>query len=56
MRLEQRELRELLPGVAGGQTLRSLKNRDYFVKPGERGGTTTRDRYGKEYLKKLARR
>jgi hypothetical protein len=56
MKIEQRELWELLPGAAGGQELRRRKGRDYFAQLGARGGTTTRDRYGVDYLKELAQR
>jgi hypothetical protein len=56
MQVEQKELQELLPGVAGGQALRRLKGRDYFAELGRRGGTQTRDRYGNAYLRELAQR
>ena len=56
MRVEQKGLWELSPGVAGGRELVRLKGRDYFVELGERGGTTTRDRYGTDYLRELAQR
>jgi hypothetical protein len=56
MKLEQRELWELLPGAAGGQELKRRKSRDYFAELGARGGATTRDRYGVDYLKELGQR
>src|SRR3712207_2034598 len=56
MKIEQRELWELLPGAAGGQELRRQKGRDYFAQLGARGGTTTRDRYGADYLRELGHR
>jgi hypothetical protein len=56
MKLEQRELWELLPGAPGGQELKRRKGREYFAELGRRGGATTRDRYGVDYLKDLAQR
>src|SRR6266498_347835 len=56
MRVEQKELWELMPGAAGGRELARLKGRAYFVELGKQGGATTRDRYGTEYLKGLAQR
>jgi general stress protein YciG len=56
MEIEQGELWELLPGSAGGRTLRRLKGDAYFAELGKRGGEKTRDRYGKEYLREIARR
>jgi hypothetical protein len=52
----QRELRDELPGVAGGKALRRLRGREYFVELGRKGGIATRDRYGMGYLRELARR
>jgi hypothetical protein len=56
MKIEQRELWELLPGTAGGQALKRQKSPDYFAQLGARGGATTRDRYSVDYLKDLAHR
>jgi hypothetical protein len=56
MEIEQHELRELLPGSAGGRALRRLKGSEYFAKIGSTGGKKTRDRYGVEYLKQLSAR
>ena|SRR5689334_14969947 len=53
---QQRELRDLVPGTAGGKALRRLKGREYFVELGRRGGKTTRDRYGVGYLREIAKR
>jgi hypothetical protein len=56
MKLEQRELWELLPGAAGGQALKQRKGSEYFAQLGARGGAATRDRYGVGHLKELAQR
>jgi hypothetical protein len=56
MGVEQKDLWELLPGVAGGRNLSQQKGSDYFSELGRRGGITTRDRYGTDYLKELAHR
>jgi hypothetical protein len=56
MGVEQKDLWELMPGIAGGQELKRQKGSDYFTELGQRGGTTTRDRYGIEYLRELAQR
>jgi hypothetical protein len=42
----QRDLRDQLPGVAGGKALRRLKGREYFVELGKRGEAATRDATG----------
>lgn len=56
MGIEQKELWELMPGVAGGRQLSRQNGSDYFAELGRRGGITTRDRYGTDYLKELAQR
>jgi hypothetical protein len=51
--VRQRELRELLPGAAGG--IARMADADPAAL-GRRGGEVTRERYGRAYLAELARR
>jgi hypothetical protein len=56
MGVEQKDLWGLLPGAVGGRQLSRQKDSEYFAELGHRGGTATRDRYGRDYLKELAQR
>lgn len=54
--LEQRDLWGLLPGAAGGRALRDRRGAGYFGGLGTAGGRATVARYGRDYMRELARR
>lgn len=54
--MRQRQLRELLPGGAGGVALAVQRGGEYMAALSGAGGRTTRDRHGHAYMGALARR
>ena len=51
----QHDLFGLFPGAPGGRALRDMYGRVYLVTIATKGGQTTLERYGKEYMRELAR-
>lgn len=54
--MHQQDFYILLPGVAGGRSVRDRRGVEYLRELARRGGQATRDRYGRAHLAELAKR
>jgi hypothetical protein len=54
--VEQRQLKELYRGSAGGRALRDRRGREYFRDLGRRGGRTTVQRLGTAHMNAIGER